>query len=73
MAYTYDGCTNGLGRLCSVTAGTTTRSYNYDVAGRVESSQQSTDGTSYQFQYRYNLADGLESIQYPSGRVVGYC
>lgn len=40
--FVYDTCTNGIGRLCSVTSGLNhTTNYAYDYAGRVEETTQS--------------------------------
>jgi RHS repeat-associated protein len=40
----------------------------YDLMGRVESSEQFTDGTSFVFGYAYNYAGALTGMTYPSGR-----
>jgi YD repeat-containing protein len=42
----------------------------YDVAGRLVSSEQATDGQVYPSSYGYNLAGMLVEQTYPSGRVV---
>jgi YD repeat-containing protein len=83
VTYTYGGCTNGFGRLCSVSdtiagAYTYQTSYTYDAVERIGSSTQSISGTtslnaSYAFPtYSYNGLDGLTSVTYPSNRVVTY-
>ena len=41
--------------------------------GRAVTSSQETDGLTYAFQYAYNEAGGLETMTYPSNRVVSYC
>jgi RHS repeat-associated protein len=44
---------------------------NYDELGRVGQSQQTIAGTAYPaFLYHYNLAGGLKSETYPSGRTL---
>ncbi len=58
------------GRLVRVAGGGSTTIYRYDAAGRFESSSQSA-GSVYIFGYTYN-AVGLQSITYPSGRIVSY-
>jgi RHS repeat-associated protein len=66
--YTYSG-----GRRTSGAAGTTYTNYSYDALGRVSSSYQRQTDTNitYNFpDYNWNLADGLLSEQYPSGRVI---
>ncbi len=62
------------GRLSAVTSGTTATQYTaYDAMGRVTQSSQNTNGTLYPFSYTYNLAGGLETELYPSGRGVTSC
>lgn len=58
--------------LKSVTAGSNVfQNVTFDGLGRVTSSSQTTNGTVYTFPtYQYNLADGLTSMNMPSGRVV---
>jgi RHS repeat-associated protein len=70
--YYYDTLTNGKGRLTSVSSSISTTSYGqYDAMGRVKQSTQTIDGQTYTFSnYNYNLAGGLTSETYPSGRVV---
>ena len=69
---TYDSCTQGKGRLCSVGNGVSTTNYTaYDALGRVTAGNQTTGGTAYSFSYVYN-ALGLTSMTYPSGRTVSY-
>ncbi|MEZ5355747.1 MAG: hypothetical protein R2762_24190 [Bryobacteraceae bacterium] len=76
VSYIYDSATNGKGHLYSAvltgTANGTT--YNeYDKFGRAKKITQGLGGTSYQFQYTYNLADTLKTQTYPhSGRVISY-
>ena len=59
-----------LGRLVKVTEGTNTRTYGYDVLGRITAVSNVIDQTTYPVSYIYNLAGQLTSITYPSGRVV---
>ncbi|MBL0155543.1 MAG: RHS repeat protein [Bryobacterales bacterium] len=77
VVYSYDqdlsgGGTNYYkGRLSSVTADSTTVSYNrYDAAGRVKKHTQTTDSVEYPFLYDYNPAGLNTLITYPSGRQV---
>lgn len=63
--YAYDTCSNGSGRLCSVTmGGAITVSYSYNGFGEVLSHQ----GISYS----YDLAERVKTMTYPSGAVVTY-
>jgi RHS repeat-associated protein len=47
-----------------------TRYSEFDNFGRMLSSQQITDGQTYNFGYKYNISGGLIEETYPSGRVV---
>jgi YD repeat-containing protein len=72
VSYSYDAggsAANANGRLTSVQAGNNSYSRTYDTMGRVQSSTQSTAGTSYPaMSYGYNLAGGLTSFTFPSDR-----
>lgn len=71
VTYTYDNLTNAVGRLTQVTSAISTTNYtSFDSVGRVLSSQQLTDGQTYNFGYSYNLSGALVSETYPSGRVA---
>ena len=58
------------GRVITMTDGTGTESYTYDLLGRTTQIQKTIGGQTYQTNYAYNLASELTSITYPSGRVV---
>ena len=59
-------------RLTMVSNGNSaTKFLQYDEAGQVLQSQQITGPQTYApFIYTYNLMGSLQSVQYPSGRVV---
>jgi len=61
---------NGGGRLIGTSDGTGSRTYAYDVMGRLKSESQNTGGATYTTGYAYNGAGDLLSITYPSGRVI---
>ena len=75
---TYNYYTSGapnVGHLQSVISSAATTTYtNYDDLGRVRGSTHEISGypTPQSFAYNYWLNDGIQSIQYPSGRVVNY-
>jgi RHS repeat-associated protein len=62
--YVYDTCTNGIGRLCSVSNYWATVTYGYNPRGRVNSHQS--------VNYAYDLAGRLRTLTYPSGAIVTY-
>jgi YD repeat-containing protein len=61
--------TGALSSVCYLGNSTT---YTHDGFGRVLGSTQTTAGTPYTFSYTYSATDQLESMTYPSGRVVEY-
>ena len=72
VTYTYDtGATKGVGRLTKVSNASAVSQYTeFDELGRVKQSSQQTAGQTYPFIYTYNLAGGMTSETYPSGRMV---
>jgi RHS repeat-associated protein len=74
VTYTYDdpAVAYSKGRLTRVSSSVSAYNYTaYDALGRVRGSSQETGGVPYSMpDYRYNVAGGLVSEQYPSGRVV---
>ncbi len=72
VTYTYDTCTNGKGRLCSITDKTGTTAYSYDLKGRVTSKAQTTLAFTQTIGYRYNAAGQMDEMTLPSGKKVAY-
>ncbi len=73
VSYTYDaaGFSNSKGRLTKVNSTVSMTNYTgYDAMGRVSGSSQVTNAQTYSFAYGYNLAGGMTSETYPSGRTV---
>jgi RHS repeat-associated protein len=83
VTYTYDtgytdennqhhAVAHARGRLVQVRSSASTYTYTaFDALGRVRASSQRTNGVTYSMPaYEYDLAGGLTSQQYPSGRVV---
>jgi RHS repeat-associated protein len=70
--FTYDTCTNGVGRLCSVTDRTGTINFTYDLWGRINQKQEVMNGITFTLAYSYDNYGELSSITYPSGQVVSY-
>jgi RHS repeat-associated protein len=74
VTYGYDATTVAYakGRRTSVTSSISSYSYiEYDPVGQVKSARQTTDAVDYNMSYTYNLAGGMISQSYPSGRIVG--
>ena len=72
VTYTYDTCTNGKGRLCSLSDKTGAITYSYNTLGRVTAKSQAVAGLAQNVNYGYNSAGQLNSVTYPSGAVIGY-
>jgi RHS repeat-associated protein len=58
------------GRLLTVTDGLGTVTNTFDNLARATQVQHVINGTTYTIGYGYNLAGGVTSLTYPSGRVV---
>jgi len=73
VTYAYDAGTTGIGHLTSVTRNGVTTAFTYDRRGNL-TSQAVTAGTTPLgiLTYRYDDADQIKSIVYPSGRRVNY-
>jgi RHS repeat-associated protein len=72
VTYTYDSCTNGVGRLCSIADNSGTINYAYDLKGRVTSKSQVVSGLTRTMGYAYNSAGQLSTVTTPSGKQVVY-
>lgn len=72
VAYTYDTCANGKGRLCSLTDKTGTTTYSYDQHGRVIAKAQTVSGLTQTIGYHYNPAGQMDQMTLPSGKVAAY-
>ncbi|MGZ8159023.1 MAG: hypothetical protein ACXWT4_09455, partial [Methylobacter sp.] len=58
VTYTWDNCTNGINRLCSLANNTVTTRYSYDSHGRISQKSQtpSTAATPLTVSHTYNSA-----------------
>ncbi|MFN7113980.1 MAG: hypothetical protein ACK4PK_06435 [Alphaproteobacteria bacterium] len=73
VAFGYDSCTGGAGRLCSVTDASGTTTYAYDLLGRVTEVEETRSGPlTFTTAYEYDLAGVVTKITLPSGREVTY-
>jgi len=61
------GC---IGRLITTTDGAGSENYTYSTLGQTTALQKVVNGTTYPLSFAYNLAGELNSITYPSNRVV---
>jgi RHS repeat-associated protein len=56
----------------SMCDGSGASSWSHDVMGRTAAENRTTAGVNQQVQYNYNLDGSVQSITYPSGRLVSY-
>jgi RHS repeat-associated protein len=72
VAYTYDSCTNGKGRLCTLSDKSGTTTYSYDLLGRTTAKSQAVASLTQAHSYRYNAAGQMDQLTTASGQVIGY-
>jgi len=75
VTYSYDDATPGhygIGRLAGVTDDSGSTSYRYDADGHTVWVQSVIGAQTYVTEYAYDAANRLESMTYPSGRIVEY-
>ena len=78
VAYNYDTCVNGSGRLCSVSSDSATVSYAYSAFGDINSIDQVINAyqafpqSQSQISYTYNATGSLKDIIYPGGSKISY-
>jgi RHS repeat-associated protein len=72
VTYTWDTCTNGKGRLCSVSDNSGTTTYTLDQWGRVTNKSQNVASLTQSMGYAFNSAGQLATVTTPSGRQVVY-
>jgi RHS repeat-associated protein len=72
VTYTYDGCINGKGSLCSMTDPSGTQSYAYNTRGLVTKVVRLIDGVPYITENSYSPNGSLKQLVYPSGAMVTY-
>ena len=75
ITYSYDstaGGNFGIGRLTSVTDVSGQTAIKYDHRGNAVREDRTIGGVLYTTEYKYDLADNLIEIVYPSGRILTY-
>ncbi len=72
IAYTYDNCVNGKGRLCSKTDAGGTTLYEWTAKGQIKKETKTIDGVQYVTQYSYDMNGNLKALTDPSGEVTTY-
>jgi RHS repeat-associated protein len=72
VTYAYDQGTNGVGRRTGMTDSPGSSSWGYDSVGRVASQTRVTANVTKTTSYAYNLDSSIQSMTYPTTRVVNY-
>jgi RHS repeat-associated protein/uncharacterized repeat protein (TIGR02543 family) len=72
ISYTWDSCTNGIGRLCSVSNAASSLSYRYDRHGRIISKTQAAGGAPLTVSHTYNSAGQRTQTVTPGGQTLDY-
>lgn len=70
LTYGTNSSLNNNGRLITMTDGTGSENYSYNVLGQVTQLQKVIGSITYTTAFQYNLAGAITQITYPSGRVV---
>jgi RHS repeat-associated protein len=72
VRYTWDSCTNGIGRLCSVSNAASSLSYRYDPHGRITQKTQTSGGAPLNVSHSYNAAGLRIQTVTPGGQTLDY-
>lgn len=72
QSFAYDGCTSGIGRLCSASDATGSTAYSYTPEGWVIGRGFSISGTGYSLGYGYDTMGHLVAVTYPNGHQAVY-
>ena len=72
VTYTFDTCTNGKGRLCTLADKSGTTTYSYDIQGRTTSKAQAVASLTQTHSMRFNSAGQMDQLTTASGQVIGY-
>ena len=68
----YDSCTNGIGRLCTVATPNNSSAFTYLLQGPVDTETKNIAGNSYVFGYDYNRSGNVTQITQPNGSAISY-
>ncbi len=72
VTFVFDSCANGIGRLCQTTDQSGVTDMAYDGFGNVVSITKVELTDTYVTAYAYDPANRIDTITYPSGRVITY-
>ncbi len=72
IAYTYDSCSEGVGRLCSASTTDALTTYAYDAHGNKASEVRTVGGRSFTTSSTYDRVGNLATLTYPNGMEIAY-
>jgi RHS repeat-associated protein/uncharacterized repeat protein (TIGR02543 family) len=72
VTYTWDSCSNGIGRLCSVSNAAGSLSYRYDPHGRITQKIQTAGTTALAVSHNYNAVGQRIQTLTPGGQTLDY-
>lgn len=72
ITYSYDSCSNGEGRLCSIADSSGSLSYTYTPTGMINQQTQITNSQSFVTSYSYTATNRLDTLTYPGGTQAKY-
>lgn len=72
QTFTYDNCTNGVGRLCAVSDVNSRTTYVYSPEGWITGRGFSVMGAGYSYGYAYNAMGQVTMVAYPDGNQALY-
>jgi len=72
QSFTYDSCTNGIGRLCSDSDATGATSYVYTPEGWIAGRGFTLGSTTYALGYSHDSVGHITTVNYPDGNHANY-
>ncbi len=72
VTYSYDSCTEGVGRLCTAVNSGATTTYTYTNTGAPKTEVKTIGGTAYTTAFEYDYQGNQTLVTYPDSSVVRY-
>ena len=72
VTYTWDSCTHGIGRLCSLNNGSSQLAFSYDLHGRLTEQSQTVGAVTLTVGTHYNPDGQRDQLTTPSGQLIAY-
>jgi RHS repeat-associated protein len=72
VAYTWNSCTHGIGRLCSLNNGSSQLAFSYDLHGRLTQQSQTVGAVTLTVGTHFNPDGQLDQLTTPGGQLITY-